>query len=405
MLECPRTHSIHSAQAGIARPTQVEVHMKKYVAVISLLLTLLAGCSEKQPGATSGTPPDIAAGKSLAQTKCSGCHGMDGRGVKDDIPNLAAQFESYLLKAIQTYDHGQRAGSSDDAMNVVRELDPDQLRNVLGYYAGLPPLPGLANMSAQYSYYDRGEELSKPCAPCHGAGGNPTAAGMPRLAGQHPQYFIKTATRIYRDGASSMPPMHEALTGLSQADLSNIAIYFALNKPQPAPARAGNPYEGKQFANECIKCHGATGTGDESGTPSLAGQDAKYLATMIKAYRDKVREHGPMHKTLGGLKDHEIEKVAAFFAAEQPAQIAFTPPEPIAALAQKCDRCHGLATPNPEMMAPKLDGQNRGYLIKAMTAYRDGHRGDSAMHKVSSVLYFDATIEGIATHYSAQAAK
>jgi cytochrome c553 len=380
--------------------------MKKYVAEISLLLALLAGCSEKQESdATSMSPPDVAAGKTLAQTKCADCHGMDGRGVKDGIPNLAAQFERYLLKAIQAYDHGKRAGSSDDAMNVVGELNPDQLRNVLGYYAGLPPLPSLTNMSAQYSYYDRGEELSKPCTPCHGTGGNPATAGMPRLAGQHPQYFIRTATRIYRDGESSLPAMHEALTGLSQADLSNIAIYFALNKPQSAPAKAGNPYEGKQFANECIKCHGATGAGDESGTPSLAGQDAKYLGTMIKAYRNRVREHDAMHRALGSLKDNEIEKIAAFFTAEQPAQIAFTPPEPIAALAEKCDRCHGLASPNPEMPAPKLNGQNRGYLVKAMTAYRNGDRESSAMHKIGAGMYFDATIEGIAAYYSAQAAK
>jgi cytochrome c553 len=199
--------------------------------------------------------------------------------------------------------------------------------------------------------------------------------------------------------------MHEALTGLSQADLSNIAIYFALNKPQSAPAKAGNPYEGKQFANECIKCHGATGAGDESGTPSLAGQDAKYLGTMIKAYRNRVREHDAMHRALGSLKDNEIEKIAAFFTAEQPAQIAFTPPEPIAALAEKCDRCHGLASPNPEMPAPKLNGQNRGYLVKAMTAYRNGDRESSAMHKIGAGMYFDATIEGIAAYYSAQAAK
>jgi cytochrome c553 len=380
--------------------------MNKYVAGISLLLALLTGCSEKQePGAISQSPPDIVAGKALAQTKCAGCHGMDGRGVKDGIPNLAAQVESYLLKAIQTYDHGKRAGSSGDAMSVAQELNPDQLRNVLGYYANLPPVPNLADTNAQYSYYDRGEALSQPCARCHGVGGNPTATGLPRLAGQHPQYFIKTATRIYQEGASSMPAMHEALTGLSRADLSNIAIYFALNKPQPAPSRTGNPYEGKQFANDCIKCHGATGSGDETGTPNLAGQDAKYLGTIIKAYRDKVREHAPMHQALSGLKDKEIEKIAVFFAAEQPAQIAFIPPEPISELVKKCDRCHSLGDTNPEMLAPKLNGQNHGYLIKAMTAYRDGDRGNSAMHKISSGLYFDATIEGVATHYSAQAAK
>jgi cytochrome c553 len=56
------------------------------------------------------------------------------------------------------------------------------------------------------------------------------------------------------------------------------------------------------------------------------------------------------------------------------------------------------------MLTPKLKGQHRTYLINAMIEYRDGDRGSTAMHKISSVFYFDASIEGIATHYAAQPA-
>ncbi len=379
--------------------------MYRYVVGLSLLLALLAGCSEKkESNALQQLPLDLEAGKVLAQKTCSHCHGMDGRGVKDSIPNLAAQIENYLLKAIQTYDHGKRAGSSGDAMEIAKELTPNQLRNVLGYYASLPPLGNLGNTSARYSYYDRGEELSKPCFRCHGTDGNPAEAGLPRLAGQHPQYIIK-ATKAYRDGARTMPTMHEKLTGLSQSDLENIAIYFALNKPKPAASKVTNPYEGKMFTNSCAKCHGSMGSSEDTSIPNLAGQDVKYLKTIIKAYRDKVRDHSVMHQAMSGIKDSEIEKIAIFFASEQPTQITFVPPEPIDALAEKCDLCHNLGSTNPEMLTPKLKGQNRTYLINAMTAYRDGDRGSSAMHKMSTFLYFDATIEAIATYYSVQAVK
>jgi len=379
--------------------------MNKYVVGVSLLLALLAGCSEKkEPNALQQLPLDIVAGKALAQKSCSHCHGMDGRGVKDNIPNLAAQIETYLLKAAQTYNHGKRAGSSGDAMEIAKELTPNQLRDVLGYYASLPPLSNLGSMSASYSYYDRGKELSKPCARCHGTDGNPTEAGLPRLAGQHPQYIVKAA-KAYRDGTRTMPTMHEKLTGSSQADLENIAIYFALNKPKPPASKVANPYEGKQFTNNCAKCHGSMGSSGDAGIPNLAGQDVNYLNTMIKAYRDKVRNHSVMHQTISGIKDSEIEKIAVFFASEQPTQMTFIPPEPIDTLAQKCDLCHNPGNTNPEMLTPKLKGQNRTYLINAMTAYRDGDRGSSAMHKMSTFLDFDATIEAIATYYSAQAAK
>ncbi|MBK9161292.1 MAG: cytochrome c4 [Nitrosomonadales bacterium] len=379
--------------------------MNKQVLGFSLLLALLAGCSEKQDSQDMAQLPlDIEAGKAVAQKNCAICHGMDGRGAADNIPNLAAQLESYLLKAVQTYDHGKRVDSSGNVMKIAEELTHQQLRDVSGFYASLPPLAKPASEAVNYSYYDRGQALSKPCASCHGADGNTEVDGVPRLAGQHPQYITK-ALKAYRDGVRTMPSMHATLSGLSQADIENIAIYFALNEPKSAGSKASNSHEGMQFISTCVKCHGTAGYSDDVSVPNLAGQNAQYLNKVIKSYRDSGRDHKQMHQALSGLRDEEISKIATFFATELPVHSSFTPPETIQSLVQKCDLCHSKGDANPEMLTPKINGQNRTYLINAMTTYRDGDRGNSAMHTIGSSLYFDATIEGLAEYYSAQEAK
>ncbi len=380
--------------------------MNKNIFALATLLILLAGCSEKHgPQDLSKLPLDLEAGKVVAQSSCSICHGMDGKGVADNIPNLAAQIETYLMKAVQSYDHGKRVDSSGKVMNVAEGLSHQQLRNAVGYYASLPPVvKPQSKVKVEYSYYERGKALSKTCATCHGKDGNTTVAGVPRLAGQHPQYIIK-ATKSYLDGTRTMPAMHAKLNGLSAADIENIAIYFALNEPKSPSSKAINSHEGTQFISACVKCHGPSGSGDDLSVPNLAGQNVQYLNKVIKSYRDSVRDHKVMHQSLAGLKDSEINKIATYFATELPAQTSFAPPETINSLVQKCDLCHSLGNTNPDMLTPKLNGQNRGYLINAMTTYRDGDRGNSAMHSISSTMLFDATIEGLADYYSAQEAK
>jgi cytochrome c553 len=380
--------------------------MNKHIFALATLLIFLTGCSEKHgPQDISKLPLDMEAGKIVAQNSCAICHGMDGKGVADNIPNLAAQIETYLLKAVQSYDHGKRVDSSGNVMNIAEGLSHQQLRNAVGYYASLPPVANQpSKVKAEYSYYERGKALSKPCAACHGNDGNTTVAGVPRLAGQHPQYIIK-ATKSYHDGTRTMPSMHAKLDGLSPADIENIAIYFALNAPKAPSSKAANSHEGTQFISSCVKCHGPSGSGDDLSVPNLAGQNVKYLNTVIKSYRDNVRDHKVMHQALSGLKDSEINKIATYFATEPPAHTSFAPPETVNSLVQKCDLCHSLGSTNPDMLTPKLSGQNRAYLINAMTTYRDGDRGNSAMHSISSAMLFDATIEGLAEHYSSQEAK
>ena len=71
-----------------------------------------------------------------------------------------------------------------------------------------------------------GKEKSAACAACHGADGNSTDPQYPRLAGQHASYLAR-ALLDYRSGARKNPIMAGFAGGLSDADIDDLAAYFA----------------------------------------------------------------------------------------------------------------------------------------------------------------------------------
>jgi cytochrome c553 len=56
------------------------------------------------------------------------------------------------------------------------------------------------------------------------------------------------------------------------------------------------------------------------------------------------------------------------------------------------------------MAAPKMNGQDKDYLIMALRAYRDGKRESSMMHNMS-FTYSNAIIESISSWYAGQPAR
>ena len=51
---------------------------------------------------------DPAAGK-LKSITCQACHGVDGKAITPEYPNLGGQYESYLVKALRDYRDGRRS--------------------------------------------------------------------------------------------------------------------------------------------------------------------------------------------------------------------------------------------------------------------------------------------------------
>ena len=368
--------------------------MKKLA--LSVVLTLaLAGCSEEEAAA----PADIAAGKAIAETQCVGCHGLDGAGTAPGIPNMAAQVDKYLLESLQAYEEGKRTHAA--LKDLASELSAADARNVVGYYASLPPLEDAQKGAVVImSPYDKGKAAAAAaCNSCHGEDGNSTTPGIPSLAGQQPLYFV-SAVRAYLDGRREKPTM-EMLRALDAVNLESLALFYASQTPATREASAfGDPVAGEPLTAPCGGCHGADGVSSDTATPTLAGQDPQYLVGAIKGYRDQSRHHDVMRDK---NTDKEIDDIAAFYAA-QGSKAAEGGPVTVQELAEKCDRCHGPDVDNPAMAIPKISGQDRVYLIMSLRAYRDGRRGSSMMHNMS-LPYSEAIIESIASLYASQPAR
>lgn len=378
------------------------------------LFTLVLGCDNKPTAVTVSA--DVNAGKALAETGCKACHDLNGKGVVRAIPNLAAQRESYLFGALKAYQSGQRRHAA--LQDITAKMGDQDMRNVAGFYAGLPPLVIAMGSAGPLSPYDRGKSATQVCVECHGVDGNSTIAGVPSLAGQQPRYFV-AATQAYLHGARKIESMENVLRGLNKIEMENMAVYFASQTPVQRPASAaGDPVSGQPLSAACGGCHGSNGVSHDATTPNLAGQDALYLIAAIKAYRDGARQHTDMHQLLSDSSDQGIANISAYYSTQSPVA-AETMRTTVEQLAEKCNRCHNSNIANPNVISdasldsslissldsrtPKLNGQDKDYLVMALRAYQDGKRDSSTMHNMS-LPYSDTVIDSIATWYAMQPA-
>jgi len=79
-------------------------------------------------------------------------------------------------------------------------------------------------------------------------------------------------------------------------------------------ADAADAVAGKQRASLCFACHGVDGVSEHETWPNLAGQNAQFLATQIKAFRDGGRKSPLMYPAVFDLSDQQIEDLAAYFS-------------------------------------------------------------------------------------------
>ena len=68
------------------------------------------------------------------------------------------------------------------------------------------------------------------CASCHGAHGEGSMTGAPRLAGQNAQY-MSHALSMFKAGSRASPIMQPIAQGLSDADMDVLTRYFSNQTP------------------------------------------------------------------------------------------------------------------------------------------------------------------------------
>jgi cytochrome c553 len=351
------------------------------------------------------TSDDIADGKRLAQSSCAACHGGSGISSTENVPHLAGQRSPYLYLELKGYQAGLRtSGPMNDA---VKFLSDDALAKVAAYFANLDPAspdPAGAGSAPTADPIEAGKAAAAACAGCHGETGVSKTPGMPSLTGLDPQYLI-AAMKAYRGGQRKDAAMQAMLAVVSDADVSHIALFYALQKPARAQTPApGDGQAGKAAATSCAGCHGDQGVSGNPATPSLAGQDAQYFAAALRTYKNGSRADETMKGLAAALDDNTIKNLSAYYAALQPQPVNVRRPLSGEEWAQRCDRCHGVNGNSTNPRFPALAAQRADYLEKVLHAYKTRARRSPEMAAMSDGLT-DDDIKNLAAHYSRQKAR
>ena len=165
-------------------------------------------------------------------------------------------------------------------------------------------------------------QKAQVCVACHGAAGNSTDAAEPSLAAQ-PAQFVATQLYFFREGNRKDPQMSPMASSLSNAEMNELAAYFAKQPPVPAPHRTSpeNLTEGRRLAEQhhCVQCHGAKLLGLQH-IPRLAGQQAAYLKTQLYAFKARTRADldGTMTSAAQPLSEKDIDVLADYLSGIDP---------------------------------------------------------------------------------------
>jgi cytochrome c553 len=172
------------------------------------------------------------------------------------------------------------------------------------------------------------------------------------------------------------------------------------------PYDHGSVQNGTTKAAICFGCHGPNGNSTNPAWPTLAGQNASYVAEQLKLFRAKVRDNPVMAPLTASLSDQDIDDLAVYFAAQTPTGLEADPSywkagKVVYERGDKmreipaCIACHGpVGRGNPVGGYPALRAQQSAYTMKQLNDYAQGTRYSGATDKnpASPNGYIMATI-------------
>lgn len=202
-----------------------------------VLLCLTAIVVPVETRAQSTQP--VEAGRRLAaQLGCFECHGENGIATGAEIPNMAGQDKSYLMRQLRSFADPEFEERRDAVVSAryhfgmqanTRRLDYDQRNLLATYFSSLKCIPTKKPDTASLP------DVVKNCTRCHGLSGVNIEPGIPDLSGQKVAY-LKQQLRAFRasrygaDPASEEERYHDAMeehaVSLSDEDIDTIAEYF-----------------------------------------------------------------------------------------------------------------------------------------------------------------------------------
>jgi cytochrome c553 len=185
-----------------------------------------------------------------------------------------------------------------------------------------------------------GARKATVCHACHGVGAS-VAPTFPRLAGQRPDYLYHRLISFKRadpkDRYYAQSPMRSQVANLSDADMRDLAVYYAAQTPTVTGAAAaqqavegegqalflaGDPVRG---IPPCQGCHGADAggtpiaTGEYAAYPSLRGQYSLYVVARLTSFHKDLPHDTTNDFIMSGvartLDDDSIQAIAAWLGS------------------------------------------------------------------------------------------
>jgi cytochrome c553 len=156
----------------------------------------------------------------------------------------------------------------------------------------------------------------------------------------------------------------------------------------PGPAKAvaapASPKSLQAKTAMCFGCHNIKGYQasfpEVYKVPMIAGQNAKYIAAALNAYKTGERKHPTMRGVAESMSAQDIADISAFYEnlgreerTAPPEQPSREPSEQVSGLMAKgnCASCHGKNLSKPiDPSYPKIAGQHSDYLFQALKAYK-----------------------------------
>ena len=194
----------------------------------------------------------------------------------------------------------------------------------------LAATPAAAQAPAKIDLAKGQAKAAEVCAACHGADGNSNSPANPKLAGQHADYLYKQLTNFKpKAGAKEAERANAVMLAfasqLSDADMRNVAAYFASQTLKPAAARNKDIVElgqkiyrggiASKSVAACAGCHSPNGAGIPAQFPRLGGQYAEYTESQLVGFRQGVRKNSiQMTAIASRMSDAEIKAVSEYIA-------------------------------------------------------------------------------------------
>lgn len=185
--------------------------------------------------------------------------------------------------------------------------------------------------------------IEAKCSACHGVDGNSTNTQFPKIAGQNPAY-LAAQLHAFKSGARPSPAMSGIASGLTDAQIDELARYFSARSIKPdavenpqlarlgaqifsAPSPGGPP---------CVACHGRGGfgpggmmgghmmggrmgmmRGNLAAVPRLYGQHAAYTVQQLDAFASGARHGTVMGPIAAALSSRDRQAVAEYLSGQR----------------------------------------------------------------------------------------